>query len=62
MPPSMDTIGKQSQHQKYLDAKRQKIEKDKIQIWIVNIQWKGLHVLKNSTKLAFKRWEEVVEL
>jgi hypothetical protein len=57
----MDTIGEQAGGPTLTNAQRWKIEKDKTRVWRGNVQRKKLHVLNNPSKLAFRRWEEVLE-
>jgi hypothetical protein len=57
--PSMDTIKEQSRRCTFTDAQCRKIEKDKTRVRRGNVQRKKLHALRNPTKLAFRRWEEV---
>jgi hypothetical protein len=58
----MDIIGEQLESCTFIDAHHPKIEEDKTRVQRGNVQQRKLHVLRNPKNLAFKGWQEILEL
>ena len=57
--PNIDMVGDQARHTTIIEGEQWKIERDKTRTKKRNVQRKRLHVLRNPSKLVFKKWEEV---